>query len=63
MCLGSGRFHNWGTTMPCPRCSPQATVGRARAAVEARDARELRGEAVDWTRPVDGWTLFAPVTP
>ena len=27
-------------------------------AVGARDARELRGEPVDWTRPVEGWLLW-----
>lgn len=26
--------------------------------VARRDARELRGEAIDWTRPVEGWALF-----
>lgn len=29
-----------------------------RDAVEARDARELRGERIDWTRPVEGWALW-----
>ena len=26
--------------------------------VDQRDARELRGERIDWTRPVPGWVLW-----
>ena len=29
----------------------------------AARAAELRREPIDWTRPVEGWVLFAPVTP
>jgi hypothetical protein len=29
-----------------------------RVEVELRDTRELRGEAIDWTRPVEGWVLW-----
>lgn len=28
------------------------------ADVVLRDSRELRGLAIDWSRPVEGWTLF-----
>lgn len=33
-------------------------VEYAAVGVDRRDARELRGEAIDWTRPVEGWVLW-----
>lgn len=42
----------------CTRCDPGY-----RREHKALMAAALRGEPIDWTRPVPGWTLFAPVTP
>ena len=38
------------------RCRANAAV---EAVVAARDDRELSGVGIDWSKPVDGWTLFA----
>lgn len=35
-----------------------ARVDYAAVRVDQRDARELRGERVDWSRPVEGWLLW-----
>jgi len=38
--------------------------GEAYAATQrAARAAELRGEPIDWTRPVEGWLIFDAVTP
>ena len=43
------------TTIALPSDHPHWPLA---AAVEERDARELRGEPIDWTRPIDGWRLW-----
>ena len=38
---------------PIAQRTKRAETQRAQA-----DARELRGERIDWTRPVEGWVLW-----
>ena len=51
--------HLWRVIPRGPRSDAHLLDVRfAREALTERDARELRGERIDWTQPVPGWTIF-----